>query len=94
MKYMMTDMCSTITSSSGAFRTAMGTALNGSLSEINRMKADFTVAGQNVGQGFVIGIRSKLSSAYSTDQRRPFSRHDGCVYRPYDGWVDLFHFGL
>lgn len=62
---MMTDMCSTITSSSGAFRTAMGTALNGSLSEINRMKADFTVAGQNVGQGFVIGIRSKLSSASS-----------------------------
>lgn len=62
---MMSNISSTITSSTGSTKNAMGKVLTATVTAINGTKPEFESAGKNVGQGFVNGINSKLSSASS-----------------------------
>ena len=62
---MMRNIGTTITSSSNTVKTAMGTVVTAAASKINSMKPEFETAGENAGQGFVNGIRSKFSASSS-----------------------------
>ena len=62
---MMRNLAVSILSSSGAVKTAAGTVASAAVSQINSMKPEFETAGENAGQGFVKGIRSKFSASSS-----------------------------
>ena len=62
---MMRNLTVSILSSSGAVKTAAGTVASAAVSQINSMKPEFETAGENAGQGFVKGIRSKFSASSS-----------------------------
>ena len=62
---MMRNIGTTITSSSNTVKTAMGTVVTAAASKINSMKPEFETAGENAGQGFVNGIRSKFGASSS-----------------------------
>lgn len=62
---MMRNIGTTITASSNTVKTAMGTVVTAAASKINSMKPEFETAGENAGQGFVNGIRSKFGASSS-----------------------------
>lgn len=62
---MMRNLTASILSSSGAVKAAVGTVASAAVSQINSMKPEFETAGENAGQGFVKGIRSKFSASSS-----------------------------
>lgn len=62
---MMRNLTASILSSSGAVKAAAGTVASAAVSQINSMKPEFETAGENAGQGFVKGIRSKFSASSS-----------------------------
>lgn len=62
---MMRNLTVSILSSSGAVKAAAGTVASAAVSQINSMKPEFETAGENAGQGFVKGIRSKFSASSS-----------------------------
>lgn len=62
---MMRNLTASILSSSGAVKTAAGTVASAAVSQINSMKPEFETAGENAGQGFVKGIRSKFGASSS-----------------------------
>lgn len=62
---MMRNLAVSILSSSGAVKAAAGTVASAAVSQINSMKPEFETAGENAGQGFVKGIRSKFSASSS-----------------------------
>lgn len=62
---MMRNIGTTITASSNTVKTAMGTVVTAAASKINTMKPEFETAGENAGQGFVNGIRSKFGASSS-----------------------------
>lgn len=62
---MMRNLAGSILSSSGAVKTATGTVASAAISQINSMKPEFETAGENAGQGFVKGIRSKFTASSS-----------------------------
>ena len=62
---MMRNLAVSILSSSDAVKTAAGTVASAAVSQINSMKPEFETAGENAGQGFVKGIRSKFSASSS-----------------------------
>ena len=62
---MMRTMEASITAHSRTVGDAMRTVLSTAVSNINRMKPEFETAGENAGQGFVKGIRSKFSASSS-----------------------------
>ena len=62
---MMWNLTASILSSSGAVKAAAGTVASAAVSQINSMKPEFETAGENAGQGFVKGIRSKFSASSS-----------------------------
>ena len=62
---MMRNLAVSILSSSGTVKTAAGTVASAAVSQINSMKPEFETAGENAGQGFVKGIRSKFSASSS-----------------------------
>lgn len=62
---MMRNLTASILSSSGAVKAAAGTVASAAVSQINSMKPEFETAGENAGQGFVKGIRSKFSDSSS-----------------------------
>lgn len=62
---MMVGFAAAVKENGDTVVVAMGVVLTETISAINDTKSEFTTAGQNVGQGFVNGIRSKMSSASS-----------------------------
>ena len=62
---MMRNLTASILSSSGAVKAAAGAVASAAVSQINSMKPEFETAGENAGQGFVKGIRSKFSASSS-----------------------------
>ena len=60
---MMVGFSTTIRNNGTTVKTAMQTVLIVIVSEINSYEKQFTDAGRNVSQGFINGIRSKLSGA-------------------------------
>ena len=62
---MMVGFAAAVKENGDTVVVAMGVVLTETIDAINDTKSEFTTAGQNVGQGFVNGIRSKMSSASS-----------------------------
>jgi hypothetical protein len=60
---MMVGFSTTIRSNGASVRTAMQSVMLVVVAEVNNYKDQFNEAGRNVSQGFINGIRSKLSGA-------------------------------
>ena len=60
---MMVSFSTTIRSNGASVRTAMQSVMLVVVAEVNNYKDQFNEAGRNVSQGFINGIRSKLSGA-------------------------------